>query len=120
CQTGISAKPSSTTQSKRIPGMASRASVSAGRVWMTSPSEEVLISRTRMVRPERDRPGAHPPDDPEHLSPAAARARAGSCNDRTDRRDQSRGCNPVPRSEEHTSELQSRENLVCRLLLQKE
>src|SRR5690606_40764685 len=26
---------------------------------------------------------------------------------------------PVPRSEEHTSELQSRENLVCRLLLEK-
>src|SRR5690606_41967775 len=29
-----------------------------------------------------------------------------------------RGCSP-PRSEEHTSELQSRENLVCRLLLEK-
>src|SRR5207302_9854974 len=28
------------------------------------------------------------------------------------------GC-PVRRSEEHTSELQSRENLVCRLLLEK-
>src|SRR5690606_41384433 len=27
--------------------------------------------------------------------------------------------NPYPRSEEHTSELQSRENLVCRLLLEK-
>src|SRR5690606_41788819 len=26
---------------------------------------------------------------------------------------------PQPRSEEHTSELQSRENLVCRLLLEK-
>src|SRR5690606_40165881 len=26
---------------------------------------------------------------------------------------------PAPRSEEHTSELQSRENLVCRLLLEK-
>src|SRR5690606_8282253 len=26
---------------------------------------------------------------------------------------------PIPRSEEHTSELQSRENLVCRLLLEK-
>src|SRR5690606_41395825 len=31
------------------------------------------------------------------------------------------GCSPMPlrRSEEHTSELQSRENLVCRLLLEK-
>src|SRR5215475_15317677 len=28
-------------------------------------------------------------------------------------------CRRRPRSEEHTSELQSRENLVCRLLLQK-
>src|SRR5215475_14915586 len=28
-------------------------------------------------------------------------------------------CGPHPRSEEHTSELQSRENLVCRLLLEK-
>src|SRR5215475_16117422 len=29
------------------------------------------------------------------------------------------GSAPSPRSEEHTSELQSRENLVCRLLLEK-
>src|SRR5690606_41507784 len=28
-------------------------------------------------------------------------------------------CGSTPRSEEHTSELQSRENLVCRLLLEK-
>src|SRR5690606_40133501 len=33
-------------------------------------------------------------------------------------RDPTRGNNPC-RSEEHTSELQSRENLVCRLLLEK-
>src|SRR5690606_40819764 len=32
---------------------------------------------------------------------------------------QPRPTRPVPRSEEHTSELQSRENLVCRLLLEK-
>src|SRR5436309_5622968 len=31
----------------------------------------------------------------------------------------SRPLPPSPRSEEHTSELQSRENLVCRLLLEK-
>src|SRR5690606_39669402 len=29
------------------------------------------------------------------------------------------GCDVASRSEEHTSELQSRENLVCRLLLEK-
>src|SRR2546421_1749393 len=28
-------------------------------------------------------------------------------------------CRPAPRSEEHTSELQSRSDLVCRLLLEK-
>src|SRR5690606_41450003 len=32
---------------------------------------------------------------------------------------QLRPCRPGGRSEEHTSELQSRENLVCRLLLEK-
>src|SRR5690606_40611751 len=30
-----------------------------------------------------------------------------------------RAADPIERSEEHTSELQSRENLVCRLLLEK-
>src|SRR2546427_11974561 len=30
-----------------------------------------------------------------------------------------RAPNPLPRSEEHTSELQSQSNLVCRLLLEK-
>src|SRR5690606_40838940 len=33
--------------------------------------------------------------------------------------DRRRGCSHRARSEEHTSELQSRENLVCRLLLEK-
>src|SRR2546427_8360244 len=34
-------------------------------------------------------------------------------------RAQYRPCKPQPRSEEHTSELQSQSNLVCRLLLEK-
>src|SRR5690606_42077681 len=34
-------------------------------------------------------------------------------------KDLGNGEDPVRRSEEHTSELQSRENLVCRLLLEK-
>src|SRR3712207_7347784 len=38
----------------------------------------------------------------------------------TTRRGEIHGCNcPRPRSEEHTSELQSRQYLVCRLLLEK-
>src|SRR5690606_40311744 len=36
-----------------------------------------------------------------------------------ERRDRARGIAEADRSEEHTSELQSRENLVCRLLLEK-
>src|SRR2546430_12610568 len=33
--------------------------------------------------------------------------------------DEARTCRRAPRSEEHTSELQSQSNLVCRLLLEK-
>src|SRR2546429_6302933 len=47
-----------------------------------------------------------------------SRARtAGSC--RTETPPVSRSCRRRPRSEEHTSELQSRLHLVCRLLLEK-
>src|SRR5471032_3513687 len=49
CQVGISAKPSSTTQSKRMPGIARAASVSAGKAWITSPRDEVLITSTRKL-----------------------------------------------------------------------
>src|SRR2546430_9608455 len=38
---------------------------------------------------------------------------------RGDGRDRRRGSRPADRSEEHTSELQSQSNLVCRLLLEK-
>src|SRR5436309_2918627 len=44
---------------------------------------------------------------------------AGSTCTASSRRPTSRGSGPLARSEEHTSELQSRENLVCRLLLEK-
>src|SRR5690606_41918365 len=53
------------------------------------------------------------PDGIAALGAAAARA---STSLRSARRPRSRLCF---RSEEHTSELQSRENLVCRLLLEK-
>src|SRR3712207_7018412 len=46
-----------------------------------------------------------------------ARGREGGGAGR--RRDDQRGGVPAPRSEEHTSELQSRQYLVCRLLLEK-
>src|SRR2546430_10221719 len=38
---------------------------------------------------------------------------------RADRPTDTRQSTPAPRSEEHTSELQSQSNLVCRLLLEK-
>jgi len=54
CQVGTSAKLSSTTQSKRMPGMARAASVNAGNAWMTSPRDEVLINSTRnLINPNR-------------------------------------------------------------------
>src|SRR6266511_4682237 len=49
-------------------------------------------------------------------SPPSPRAAARHRDERRERPAAGRG---RPRSEEHTSELQSRENLVCRLLLEK-
>src|SRR5438093_3041345 len=63
------------------------------------------------------------------LSPACRRANGGACGPRMRSsgctRSSSEGsrrkpcCRPQTRSEEHTSELQSLTNLVCRLLLEK-
>src|SRR5690606_41784439 len=70
-----------------------------------------------------DRPHPRPPDRgrAHHLGRhlprrGHAHRRAGGGRHRGRRRDLLHG---GPRSEEHTSELQSRENLVCRLLLEK-
>src|SRR5688572_801868 len=50
-------------------------------------------------------------------SPSAGRtSRSRSCSARSG---EGRGCRGGTRSEEHTSELQSQSNLVCRLLLEK-
>src|SRR5690606_41528612 len=43
----------------------------------------------------------------------------GSADERLEKLVYGRFLEPGPRSEEHTSDLQSRENLVCRLLLEK-
>src|SRR3989442_9288435 len=62
----------------------------------------------RIERSGADRPQAHPHAD------LAGRGRSGTGQERADRGQ------PAPgRSEEHTSELQSRPHLVCRLLLEK-
>src|SRR3712207_7929706 len=53
------------------------------------------------------------------LRPAPDRRRRLPGRDREDQGCPSRGCGHRSRSEEHTSELQSRQYLVCRLLLEK-
>ena len=50
CQAGMAAKPSSTSQSTTRPGRARAASVTAGSMWITSPSDEVLTIRRRSGR----------------------------------------------------------------------
>src|SRR5690348_17729367 len=61
-----------------------------------------------------DAPGGHwladRVGDPQHRAEAIERRKAGA---------RRRGGEPVRRSEEHTSELQSPVHLVCRLLLEK-
>src|SRR2546421_5582276 len=54
--------------------------------------------------------GRSPSQAPSPLAPQYARSRGTSCTTPT---------LSTPRSEEHTSELQSRSDLVCRLLLEK-
>src|SRR5207244_10271908 len=75
--------------------------------------------RPRSRERDRDRPAAAGPDPraggagPRRLPErrAAERSVLGSAS--------GRGAPPTPRSEEHTSELQSPDHLVCRLLLEK-
>src|SRR5690606_40656451 len=78
----------------------------------SSDLEKPWRGRARPASPRRRarrraRPRAAPPTT---RNPGAA-LRAAACA--------RRGGGLAPRSEEHTSELQSRENLVCRLLLEK-
>src|SRR5207244_13078494 len=59
------------------------------------------------------------PRDSARAGPCARRSAAGRrCRNRGWNRRYPRRC-PTPRSEEHTSELQSPDHLVCRLLLEK-
>src|SRR5690606_39665992 len=72
------------------------------------PASSTLFPYTTLFRSRRSR-GAS-------CSPAGSRCSRGSRSSASG----SRGsCSRGTRSEEHTSELQSRENLVCRLLLEK-
>src|SRR5690606_40867004 len=61
-----------------------------------------LLDAMRRHLPDHHRPGSYADLEVVHYRPDASKPAAA-----------------LPRSEEHTSELQSRENLVCRLLLEK-
>src|SRR5436309_5965728 len=71
------------------------------------PPRSTLFPYTTLFRSERAHDLLHAAANPR--TDAASRARGPQHEPADDR----------PRSEEHTSELQSRENLVCRLLLEK-
>src|SRR2546427_7364202 len=74
------------------------------------PPRSTLFPYTTLFRSARCR---HPHSaDARSRVPAEPAVRPGRNRVRQDRR-------PGPRSEEHTSELQSQSNLVCRLLLEK-
>src|SRR5262249_37323087 len=76
CMRATPANPSATTQSILAPGMARAASVTAGHWWTTSPREDVLTNRNRLLvskrlvgRPQALRqPDARPPAKGAHDS----------------------------------------------------
>src|SRR3712207_8523951 len=70
------------------------------------PPRSTLFPYTTLFRSERELEGVEPEREPDELVPEA---------DPEERH----APQQVPRSEEHTSELQSRQYLVCRLLLEK-
>src|SRR5436309_15164181 len=76
------------------------------------PPSSTLFPYTTLFRSKRG--GASDPQGGGRLPPPVARR--GRLSLQVRRRPDLHG---EPRSEEHTSELQSRENLVCRLLLEK-
>src|SRR5688572_32214264 len=68
-----------------------------------------LVLRAGVARGAGREPRRDPVDQPRRRAAVSARRR----------RDAVLGCRRRHRSEEHTSELQSQSNLVCRLLLEK-
>src|SRR5436309_5085003 len=73
----------------------------------------------RSPRPNQERMGrSHQGSQPETRTALPSASARSSTPDRLETEAEGRAV-LVSRSEEHTSELQSRENLVCRLLLEK-
>src|SRR2546427_7489314 len=79
------------------------------------PPRSTLFPYTTLFRSRKRRHVAHVNAGADH-APAGTYAFQGGRHQRPDRRKQDRA---IERSEEHTSELQSQSNLVCRLLLEK-
>src|SRR3712207_8740545 len=77
------------------------------------PPRSTLFPYTTLFRSPHERQAVAP----EQLGHLVGRQPAGAAAER--RGDQRRGLVTPHRSEEHTSELQSRQYLVCRLLLEK-
>src|SRR2546430_5909175 len=70
------------------------------------PPRSTLFPYTTLFRSRRDRSAGTPATDSRRPEPWPTGSRGGPTS-------------PPARSEEHTSELQSQSNLVCRLLLEK-
>src|SRR5688572_31741234 len=68
------------------------------------PPRSTLFPYTTLFRSRRPAPASQPTWRNQAMASASDSRRSRACN---------------PRSEEHTSELQSQSNLVCRLLLEK-
>src|SRR2546427_13031069 len=84
------------------------------------PPRSTLFPYTTLFRSSSLKPGRrrHSHGTPSPKAPTTRR----DCDDRSHHQRQDRFHGPGPRdarSEEHTSELQSQSNLVCRLLLEK-
>src|SRR5688572_31587593 len=73
------------------------------------PPRSTLFPYTTLFRSRVAAPAAGPVPGPGHCGAGCCRRRGGPAAD----------SGTVARSEEHTSELQSQSNLVCRLLLEK-
>src|SRR5436309_4444235 len=83
------------------------------------PAQRVELElRPRRERDQRDRRFFHEPERVHFLAPHESEPRGADGEPDQQVAGQSRQPR-APRSEQHTSELQSRENLVCRLLLEK-
>src|SRR5947209_11660147 len=82
------------------------------------PPRSTLFPYTTLFRSARSRPGIRAEEGESRV--VGERRAASSLASRPALRERPSSPRPgVPRSEEHTSELQSRQYLVCRLLLEK-